>query len=68
MPCELDEDGTGGLNRAGDVVLHVPAAHETSLVLNQLAGWLRSEHAIWIYRARDATRVSRSYPDARPPD
>ena len=34
----------------------------------QLAGWLRSEHAIWIYRARDATRVSRSYPDARPPD
>jgi predicted phage baseplate assembly protein len=39
--CDVDSDGTGGLNRAGDIVLHVPAAHETSLVLNQLAGWLR---------------------------
>jgi predicted phage baseplate assembly protein len=41
VSCEVDSDGTGGLNRAGDIVLHVPAGHETSLVLNQLAGWLR---------------------------
>jgi predicted phage baseplate assembly protein len=39
--CEVDSDGTGGLNRAGDVVLHVPAAHEISLILNQRGGWLR---------------------------
>lgn len=39
--CELDRDETGGLNRAGDVVLHVPAGHEASLVVNQRAGWLR---------------------------
>jgi predicted phage baseplate assembly protein len=39
--CDLDTDGTGGLNRAGDVVLHVPDGHEASLVLNQRAGWLR---------------------------
>jgi predicted phage baseplate assembly protein len=40
-PCEVDRDETGGLNRAGDVVLHVPHAHEASLVANQRAGWLR---------------------------
>jgi predicted phage baseplate assembly protein len=39
--CELDSDGTGGLNRAGDIVLHVPDGHVASLVLNQRAGWLR---------------------------
>ena len=32
VPCELDEDGTGGLNRNGDVVLHVPPSHATYLV------------------------------------
>jgi predicted phage baseplate assembly protein len=39
--CDVDSDGTGGLNRAGDIVLHVPDTHEASLVLNQRAGWLR---------------------------
>ena len=39
--CDVDSDGTGGLNRAGDIVLHVPNTHEASLVLNQRAGWLR---------------------------
>ena len=24
VPCELDRDETGGLNRPGDVVIHVP--------------------------------------------
>jgi predicted phage baseplate assembly protein len=39
--CEVDRDETGGLNRPGDVVIHVPATHETSLVARRRAGWLR---------------------------
>ncbi|MGH3889100.1 MAG: putative baseplate assembly protein [Pseudonocardiaceae bacterium] len=39
--CELDRDGTGGLNRPGDVVVHVPAGHATSVIAQQPAGWLR---------------------------
>jgi predicted phage baseplate assembly protein len=39
--CEVDRDETGGLNRAGDVVLHIPASHEMSLVARQRAGWIR---------------------------
>jgi predicted phage baseplate assembly protein len=41
LKCDVDSDGTGGLNRAGAVVLHVPDTHDASLVLNQRAGWLR---------------------------
>jgi predicted phage baseplate assembly protein len=40
-PCEVDHDDTGGLNRAGDVVLHVPANHTASVVQRLRAGWLR---------------------------
>ncbi|GGQ82472.1 putative baseplate assembly protein [Couchioplanes azureus] len=39
--CEVERDTTGGFNRAGDVLLHVPEDHATSLVGRQLAGWLR---------------------------
>ncbi|MFT7840448.1 putative baseplate assembly protein [Saccharothrix sp. BKS2] len=39
--CEVDEDGTGGLNRPGEVVLHVPGGHTTSVVAGHRAGWLR---------------------------
>jgi predicted phage baseplate assembly protein len=39
--CEVDRDETGGFNRPGDVVLHVPATHAASLVARQRAGWLR---------------------------
>jgi predicted phage baseplate assembly protein len=39
--CEIERDTTGGFNRAGDVLLHVPETHATSLVGRQLAGWLR---------------------------
>lgn len=39
--CELDHDETGGLNRPGDVVLHVPPSHTASVVNRQRAGWLR---------------------------
>ncbi|MFY1691451.1 putative baseplate assembly protein [Plantactinospora sp. WMMB782] len=41
VECEVDRDSTGGLNRPGDVVLHVPAGHTTSTVGGQHAGWLR---------------------------
>ena len=40
-PCELERDETKGLNKAGDVVVHVPAGHAAFLVANQRAGWLR---------------------------
>ncbi|GAA2686657.1 MULTISPECIES: putative baseplate assembly protein [Actinosynnema] len=39
--CEVDEDGTGGLNRPGEVVLHVPAGHVESAIAGSTAGWLR---------------------------
>ncbi|MFE9603077.1 putative baseplate assembly protein [Streptomyces hokutonensis] len=40
-PCEVDRDGTGGLNRPGAVVLHVPGGHTLSRNGGQEAGWLR---------------------------
>ncbi|WP_216591585.1 putative baseplate assembly protein [Streptomyces brasiliscabiei] len=39
--CEIDRDGTGGLNRPGEVVLHMPGAHTLSRTGGQEAGWLR---------------------------
>ncbi len=39
--CEVDRDSTGGLNRGGDVVVHVPRGHVASLVAGQRAAWLR---------------------------
>jgi predicted phage baseplate assembly protein len=39
--CELDMDTTGGLNRPGDIVVHVPPSHVTSVEHQLLAGWLR---------------------------
>ncbi|MGY4644141.1 putative baseplate assembly protein [Cellulomonas sp. URHB0016] len=41
VTCDVDSDGTGGLNRAGDVVLHVPATHTASVLGGKRAGWLR---------------------------
>ena len=41
-PCELDSDTTGGLNRDGDVVIHVPRSHVVSLISKQRAGWIRA--------------------------
>src|SRR3712207_2765347 len=40
VACELDRDGTGGLNRPGDVLLHVPRTHQMSVLARQRAGWL----------------------------
>lgn len=41
LPCELDSDETGGLNKPGDVVLHVPENHKASAIAKERAGWLR---------------------------
>ncbi|MEO6158313.1 MAG: putative baseplate assembly protein, partial [Ilumatobacteraceae bacterium] len=40
--CELSEDGTGGLNRDGTIVLHVPAAHAVAVINERRGGWLRA--------------------------
>ncbi|MEV0908247.1 putative baseplate assembly protein [Streptomyces hokutonensis] len=40
-PCDVDEDTTGGLNRAGEVILHVPGGHTLSQLGQHEAGWLR---------------------------
>ena len=39
--CEMERDGTGGLNRTGEVVLHLPARHVMSRLAGVEAGWLR---------------------------
>ncbi|HEU5003791.1 MAG TPA: putative baseplate assembly protein [Actinomycetota bacterium] len=39
--CELERDTTGGLNKDGEVVLHVPASHQASQIAGRRAGWLR---------------------------
>ncbi|MEV2220287.1 putative baseplate assembly protein [Nocardia vinacea] len=39
--CELERDDTGGLNRPGDIVLHVPPTHRASPIQRRTAGWLR---------------------------
>ncbi len=41
-PCELERDTTGGLNRDGEVILHVPSGHVVSVVEKLRAGWLRA--------------------------
>ncbi|MFG1648164.1 putative baseplate assembly protein [Amycolatopsis sp. NPDC049252] len=40
--CRVLIDGTGGLNRPGDVVLDVPGQHRMSLLDGLRAGWLRA--------------------------
>jgi len=39
--CEVDRDATGGLNKGGDLVLHLPYGHAASVLCGQRAGWLR---------------------------
>lgn len=40
-PCDVDHDDTGGFNRTGDVLLHVPAGHQESALAGGRAAWLR---------------------------
>jgi len=41
--CAVDRDGTAGLNQAGDVVIHLPRAHEVSVLpgVSLRAAWIR---------------------------
>jgi predicted phage baseplate assembly protein len=39
--CEVERDDTFGLNKSGDVLLHVPEEHVASTLAEQRAGWLR---------------------------
>ena len=57
-PCEVQQDETGGLNRPGAVILHVPATHEPTVFAEQSAGWLRC-------RVRELEEGERAY-DASP--
>ncbi|MGW5333169.1 putative baseplate assembly protein [Streptomyces bauhiniae] len=41
LGCETGEDTTGGLNRPGEVIVHVPASHTASVIGGTHAGWLR---------------------------
>ncbi|MEE1799941.1 putative baseplate assembly protein [Streptomyces sp. NPDC101062] len=41
VACEVERDTTGGLNRPGEVVLHVPGGHALSRTARREAGWLR---------------------------
>jgi predicted phage baseplate assembly protein len=43
VACEIGEDSTGGFNRAGHVIIHVPPSHTASVLGRQRAGWLRCE-------------------------
>jgi predicted phage baseplate assembly protein len=40
--CEVEQDGTGGLNRPGDILLHLPAGHVPSLINGIRAAWIRA--------------------------
>jgi predicted phage baseplate assembly protein len=42
IPCDLDSDTTGGLNRDGDVVIHVPRGHTAHAIDKRQAGWIRA--------------------------
>jgi len=41
IPAQVHEDTTGGLNRAGEIVLLVPVEHAPSVIANTSAYWLR---------------------------
>ncbi len=40
--CEIDQDSTGGLNRPGDILLHLPGRHAPSLINGIRAAWIRA--------------------------
>ncbi len=41
VACEQGPDQTGGLNKPGDLILHVPSGHRASVIARERAGWLR---------------------------
>jgi predicted phage baseplate assembly protein len=54
--CEVERDTTGGLNRPGEVVLHLPGRHSASMLARVEAGWLRCR----VLEPRPGSRSTRS--------
>jgi predicted phage baseplate assembly protein len=42
VACDRDSDSTGGLNRDGDVVIHVPRGHAAHSIGTRHAAWVRA--------------------------
>ncbi|MEU9663563.1 putative baseplate assembly protein [Streptomyces chartreusis] len=42
VSCAVSADETGGLNKAGHIMLHVPASHQIALLGERHGGWLRA--------------------------
>lgn len=42
VACDKDSDTTGGLNRDGDVVIHIPRGHTAHTIDKRHAGWIRA--------------------------
>ncbi|MFI8221227.1 putative baseplate assembly protein [Streptomyces sp. NPDC085932] len=40
--CDVSTDETGGLNRAGNIVVHVPQTHDAAVLGGRTAAWLRA--------------------------
>jgi len=55
--CEVEQDGTGGLNRPGDILLHLPPGQVPSLINGIRAAWVR---AVVTQTAQDYPAYSRS--------
>ncbi|MFD8744763.1 putative baseplate assembly protein [Streptomyces sp. NPDC059616] len=39
--CEVEKDDTGGFNRSGELILHLPKGHTPNVVVRRTGGWLR---------------------------
>lgn len=39
--CEIEKDDTGGFNRSGELILHLPRTHTPAAVVRRTGGWLR---------------------------
>ncbi|MFJ4183160.1 putative baseplate assembly protein, partial [Streptomyces sp. NPDC089733] len=39
--CEIEKDDTGGFNRSGELILHLPEGHTPAVVVRRTGGWLR---------------------------
>ncbi|WP_381793264.1 putative baseplate assembly protein [Streptomyces niveus] len=39
--CEIEKDDTGGFNRSGELILHLPRTHAPATVVRRTGGWLR---------------------------
>lgn len=59
--CDVDRDDTGGLNRPGNVVLHVPRTHVASAIEDHRAGWLRCR----VVQAREGQPVYGGSPEIK---